>query len=91
MERTFAMGLILDVEDDVLGLEERRESFIIVDKKRLYPCEQDPKPKDRTVPAIKSEHVFANADGEIEISKEFLTKLVEFFDLPENRDRLKKK
>jgi len=85
------MGMILDTRDDVLGLEERRESFVVVDKKRLYPCEQDPRPKDRTVLEVKSEYIFANADGEIEVSKEFLIKLVEFFGLPENRDMLRRK
>jgi hypothetical protein len=37
---------------------------------------------------VKSEHIFAYADGEIEISKDFLRRLVKFFDKPERRRML---
>jgi hypothetical protein len=73
------MGQELDTNDDILGLEERRESFNIVDLKREY---RGPELKQ------KSEHIFAYADGEIEMSKEFLRKLVKFFDDPANRKKL---
>ena len=84
------MGAILDTNDEVLGLEERRESFNIMDLKRKYPSDPDHKGDTYRAPVLNvtSEHIFAYADGEIEISKEFLLKLVEFFDNPENRKRL---
>ena len=82
------MGLILDTDDDLLGLEKRRESFIIMDLKRVYPAHQTPRPDDRQIWATESEHIFVACDGEIEVSKEFLRKLVAFFDNPENRKML---
>lgn len=33
------MGLILETNDDILGLEERRESFMVMDLRRQYPSE----------------------------------------------------
>jgi hypothetical protein len=87
------MGLILDTDDPILGLEKRRESFNICDLQRKYPNDIDqPGIKDedkyRQVLAVKSEHIFAYADGEIEISKDFLRRLVKFFDKPERRRML---
>jgi hypothetical protein len=35
-----------------------------------------------------SEHIFAYQDGEIEVSKEFLRRLLKFFEVPENRKHL---
>jgi hypothetical protein len=84
------MGFIIDTHDEVLGLEERRESFCVCDLKRKYPSDPDYgeiKPS-YTMPGVKSEHIFVACDGEIEISKEFLLKLVVFFDTMENRKRL---
>jgi len=85
--------LILDTDDPILGLEKRRESFNICDLQRKYPNDIDqPGIKDedkyRQVLAVKSEHIFAYADGEIEISKDFLRRLVKFFDKPERRRML---
>jgi hypothetical protein len=87
------MGLILDTDDPILGLEKRRESFNICDLQRKYPNDIDqPGIKDedkyRQVLTVKSEHIFAYADGEIEISKDFLRRLVKFFDKPERRRML---
>jgi len=31
------MGMIIETDDEILGLEERRESFNICDMKRVYP------------------------------------------------------
>jgi hypothetical protein len=81
------MGCILETNDDLLALEERRESFNIMDIQRQYPSEHGGD-YNRTVLNIQSEHIFAAGDGEIEMSKEFLLKLVKFFDNPENRKRL---
>jgi hypothetical protein len=67
--------MIIETDDEILGLEERRESFNICDMKRVYPAAITPY---RQVMPIKSEPIFAYADGEIEISKEFLRKLVAF-------------
>ena len=87
------MGLILDTNDPILGLEKRRESFNICDLQRKYPNDtEQPGIKDedkyRQVLAVKSEHIFAYADGEIEMSKDFLRRLVKFFDAPERRRML---
>jgi hypothetical protein len=127
------MGVILETDDEILGLEERRESLIVVDMKRKFPSEMpqmEPKftiskvggedryiwtgvgaeahiyldcgaaaeEKTRFICAALnkaaapnpqlSEHIFAYQDGEIEVSKKYLLKLVEFFDKPENRKRL---
>lgn len=131
------MGMILDTNDEVLGLEERRESFNVLDLKRKYPakareqfqvqrrlvsdgsghaCYEFSVVKDngehwlpcgnnlykaeitadlmnagaatRLPREHLSEHIFANADGEIEVSKAFLRKLVAFFEYPENRKLL---
>ena len=84
------MGMILETKDEILGLEERRESFIVMDLKRKYPHEQEPDPSNhnREILAVKSEHIFVACDGEIEVSKEFLRKLVAFFDKPSNRKML---
>jgi hypothetical protein len=130
------MGLILDTDDEILGLEKRRESFNIVDRKRKYPHEIKQPPDlfktertvvrgtDRYKYAVKkagevwlecgdnqykaervadalnlaerealprpklSEHIFASQDGEIEVSKQFLRKLVAFFDNPKSRRML---
>jgi len=78
------MGCILDTDSKILGIEERRESFIILDLERIYPKEQG-----NDTDKIKSNHIFAYADGEIEVSKEFLIQLIEFFECEENRKRLK--
>ena len=83
------MGLILETNDDLLSLEVRRESFIILDLQRKYPSEYEG-PYRREVLNVKSEHIFAATDGEIEVSKEFLLKLVKFFDEPKNRKILEK-
>lgn len=80
------MGCILETNDEVLGLERRRESFVVLDLQREYPTPATA--NTRTTLNIKSEHIFANADGEIEVSREFLKKLVAFFDKPENRKML---
>lgn len=82
------MGLILSTNDEVLGVEVRRESVNIVDLQRKYPSQHGGEYYRQTI-NVKSEHIFANADGEIEVSKEFLLKLIEFFEKPENRKRLK--
>lgn len=81
------MGMELDTNDEILGLEERRESFNVVDLKRKYPSEHGGEYYRQAI-NVKSEHIFAAADGEIEVSKEFLRKLVAFFDKPENRKKL---
>lgn len=83
------MGMILETNDDLMSLEDRRESFVILDLKRKYPSEHLGA-RDRVVLNVKSEHIYAAADGEIEISKEFLRKIVKFFDNPKNRQRLEK-
>jgi hypothetical protein len=122
------MGTILETNDEVLGLEERRESVGIMDLQRKYPSDFPPPVKrfgvvknlkgtryqyqiiyqglhwldcgdneyvaEQTCVALNkleqekdaaeskrrnlSEHIFAYADGEIEISKEFLRKLVDY-------------
>lgn len=82
------MGFILDTNDDILGLEERRESFGIMDLQRKYPSEHGGPYYRVNAINLKSEHIFVAGDGEIEISKEFLRKLVAFFDDPANRKRL---
>lgn len=82
------MGQILDTDDEILGLEERRESFNVMDLKRQYPSEHGGDYYRHQVLNIKSQHIFVAGDGEIEMSKEFLRKLVAFFDKPENRKRL---
>ena len=41
------MGAILETNDDLLALEERRESFNILDLKRKYPSEIDLTRKDK--------------------------------------------
>jgi hypothetical protein len=81
------MGMVLETNDELLSLEDRRESFVILDLQRKYPSEHNGE-YNREVLNVKSEHIFAAADGEIEISKEFLLKLVKFFDNSENRKRL---
>lgn len=68
------MGIILDTDDDILGLERRNESYVILDLKREY------KPGSKTT----SKHIFAYADGEIEMSNEFLLGLIVYFE--ENPD-----
>ena len=131
------MGMILDTKDELLGLEERRESFVVLDLQRKNPCdfpklepfqpgrmfrgndhynyavkkggdiwlecgdnqykaettvtalnllmqEQQPKPR-------LSEHIFVSEDGAFEVSKEFLRRLVEFFDRPDNRKLLEER
>jgi hypothetical protein len=82
------MGLILDTNDPILGLEERRESFMVMDLKRQYPSEHGGEYWRKGVLNLKSEHIFSYGDGEIEISKEFLRKMLSFFDDPQNRKRL---
>jgi hypothetical protein len=133
------MGAILETKDDLLGLEERRESFIIVDIQRKYPhelpqrtkayslgktlktgaypsytyqvkkfndvfldCGSDEFKAEQIVAGLNkldepdhisglSEHIFANQDGEIEMSKEFLRRLVDFFDDIKNKKYLKER
>ena len=82
------MGLILDTNDPILGLEQRRESFNVMDLRRQYPSEHGGEYYRQEVLNVKSQHIFAYADGEIEVSKDFLLRLVKFFDDPENRKRL---
>ena len=81
------MGLILDTNDPVLGLEERRESFNVLDLTRKYPNETGKTYYCQRI-NTESKHIFANADGEIEVSKDFLRRLIAFFDDPDNRKRL---
>jgi hypothetical protein len=130
------MGMILDTEDDVLGLEERRESLVILDLKRKYmsefaqstdyKVEKRPQQGDHYTYAVAkrgslfidcgtnelkaeqiaaamntlddskrsrhlSDHIFAYQDGEIEISKAFLRKLVLFFDNAKHRKLLEER
>jgi hypothetical protein len=127
------MGMILETKDEILGLEERRESFIVVDVNRKYPhevpqptrfavqrtlrgdhyeytvtrdgvewfnCGQNLHRAEFTTAGCNmlerenqgrprlSDHIFAAQDGEFEVSKEFLRRLVSFFDKPANRKLL---
>lgn len=86
------MGSIQETNDDVLGLEERKESFMVCDLQRVYPAGDRATNLGfyREVMNIKSNHIFAYADGEIEITKDFLRRLVGFFDIPENRKKLER-
>ena len=74
------MGYILDTKSDLLGLEERTDSFYVGDLRRRES--QDPDPE------VVSDHIACYEDGSIEMSKEFLLKLVCFFDSMGNRKRL---
>lgn len=68
------MGMILDTNDELLGLERRRESYGILDLKRQ---------------SGKSMHIFAYEDGAIEMSNEFLLKLLRYFERnPEEHNNL---
>ena len=71
------MGLILDTESDILGVEIRRESIGLLDLKRCSTA------------AATSEHIFVYGDGAIEVSKEWLRELLAFFAKPENAEYLK--
>ena len=71
------MGMVLETQDPILGLEQRRESFYVFDQTR----KPDP---DKHCKSI-SEHIFAYDEGYVELSNEFLKKLVKFFDKPKNR------
>lgn len=76
------MGYILDTGDDLLGLERRKRSYNILDLKR-----EDRGPNLKQ----KSDHIFAYADGEIEMSAEFLLHLLEYFELhPGERNALER-
>jgi len=72
------MGLILDTESEILGVEIRRESVILLDLQRIGVAS-----------ATKSEHIFVYGDGSIEVSKEWLRELLQFFNQPENAKYLK--
>ena len=75
------MGLIIDTDDELLGLERRRESYGILDLKREF----------HSTPGkgheYKSEHIFAYGDGCIEVSNDFLNRLLTWF---ENHDEERK-
>ena len=72
------MGFILDTKSDLLDLEERMDSFYVRDKQRRSGQNDE----------LVSDHIVCYGDGTIEVSKEFLLKLVCFFDSMENRKRL---
>jgi hypothetical protein len=68
------MGMILDTGDELLCLERRRESYGILDRRRS---------------SGKSEHIFAYEDGAIEMSNQFLLKLIRYFSSnPEELNKL---
>jgi hypothetical protein len=71
------MGLILDTDSEILGIEIRRESVSLVDLKRSGTGVQT------------SDHIFVYGDGAIEVSKEWLKELLGFFAKPENAQYLK--
>ena len=67
------MGFIVDCKKEEIGLELRRESIRIFE---LY----DNRPH-------KFEHIFVSEqDGSFEISKEFLKRILNYFDDPKNRE-----
>lgn len=70
------MGQILDTKINGLGLEQRRESYYV-----YVPPDGLHDPEDN--------HIFAYADDYVEISNEFLNKLITFFEVnPELREKL---
>jgi hypothetical protein len=72
------MGLFIETGDDRLGLEIRRKSIVIHDL--LDPGEGTERSWDR--------HIFPFVEeGSVEISKDFLRRLLTFFDTPEHRVR----
>lgn len=71
------MGLILDTQSEILGVEIRRESVSLLDLKRKGPYETG---EEETT----SEHVYTYGHGSIELSKEWLKELIAFFNKPEN-------
>lgn len=74
------MGFIIDTGDDLVGLERRRESYYVLDLSREW---------DSATGKNKSSHVFAYGNGEIELSAEFLDRLVDWFEKhPEERAEL---
>ena len=86
------MGLVLD-NDEIgakhLAIEIRRESVVIMDIGRAYPCEiPEGERTESNQEHGRSEHIFAYLDGEIEVSKEFLFELVTYLDNPKNRERV---
>lgn len=85
------MGMILDTGKSLLGLERRRESYGVLDLERKYHSEHGLGPAKREITNIKSDHITVYGDGEIEMSKEFLLQLVEFFDDPEHRKTLEER
>jgi len=70
------MGLILDTNSEILGVEILRESIGLLDLKRTDAHES------------KSDHIYCYGDGAIEVSKEWLKELLEFFSKPENEKYL---
>lgn len=81
------MGLILDTKSPILGVEIRRESVGLLDLQRKPYGPGDTRPERAHLPGI-SAHVFVYEDGAIEVSKEWLRALLEFFAKPENAEHL---
>jgi len=86
------MGLVFDPEEigaKHLAVEIRRESVVLMDINRKYPCDipVEERTESNQIHGV-SEHIFAYQHGEIEISKEVLLELMHFLDDPKHRERV---